>query len=116
MLQVAMLFLTPGDMPLEPVWATWLAAADRLIPTAYASIPGDRVIETKKRSEMYPGPEPGNGREAYQRQELFSLYVHTPPGHPGFPADSVFFGRDIPKRAKVGNPTETILSPHSPPC
>ena len=97
-----MLFLTPGDMPLEPVWATWLAAADRMIPTAYASISGEMVIEGKKKSETFPGPEPANGREAYRRQELFSIYVHAPPEHRGYPPGSVFWGRAIPKVTKVG--------------
>ena len=38
------------------------------------------------------------GRQLYETQNLFSIYVHRSPGKEGSPEDSIFYKRDIPKR------------------
>lgn len=37
-------------------------------------------------------------RELYEKQELFSIYVHGKPGYTYRDRDSIFFGRDIKDR------------------
>ena len=38
------------------------------------------------------------GRQLYEMQNLFSIYVHRSPGMASSPADSIFHNRDVPKR------------------
>ena len=41
---------------------------------------------------------PRTGRELYEAQKFFTIYVHRSPGVAGSPPDSIFHGRDIPDR------------------
>jgi hypothetical protein len=41
------------------------------------------------------------GRQLYEMQNLFSIYVHRSPGKEGSPEDSIFYNRDVPKRCEI---------------
>jgi hypothetical protein len=43
-----------------------------------------------------------NPHAVYAAQSLFSIYVHTRPDFPGYPASSIFYGREIIPRFAAG--------------
>lgn len=99
------MFLTPGELPLEPAWAAWLAAAEHLVPVAQADLGSATVVEGRgARPDSHLGLGPRSGRDVYREQALFSLYVHASPDHPKYPDGSVFAGREIPRPTKVISP------------
>ncbi len=75
--KVALMFLTRGEMPLEPIWADFLAAAAAVVRSA--GIAAGQL-----------------GWEA-----LFALYVHPPPDFPGYTPGSLFAGREVANRTAV---------------
>lgn len=39
-----------------------------------------------------------NGKQLYDKQDLFTIYIHRSPGASASPPDSIFHGRDIEQR------------------
>jgi hypothetical protein len=105
------MFITPGELPLEPVWSVWLGAAERLVPGSYADVDSKALMggggaKPEPRTDVLPG----SGRARYRDQALFSFYVHASPNHTGYAAESVFGGREIPRRTQVGTPSPATAS------
>ncbi|KAK9845205.1 hypothetical protein WJX81_000030 [Elliptochloris bilobata] len=82
--QVALMFLTKGPLPHAALWAAWLGQAAGLLPAdcaaasacSAAAAPGARrkALEGLLRSCVQ------GGSALVERQQLFSVYVHVPPG------------------------------------
>lgn len=52
------------------------------------------------------------GQQLYQKQKLFSIYVHRTPGEAGSPPGSIFHGRDIGNRcAGAEDACHSVLFP-----
>ncbi|GAB4817485.1 hypothetical protein N2152v2_004531 [Parachlorella kessleri] len=114
--KVALLFLTPGPLPQEPVWRDWFAAAEGQLPAAavtpssLCSIAAAEDEEAVRRLRAACGafnsPSPGSPAShsgILQRQHLFSVYVHAPPDFPGYPPGSLFGGNGtlVPHRVRT---------------
>ncbi|KAK9842288.1 hypothetical protein WJX81_004782 [Elliptochloris bilobata] len=99
--KVALMFLTPGPMPHADVWATWLrASADLLRADCLAG----RVCGEANRAAALAAVQAAcanSSAGANAASQLFSVYVHPPPAFRGYPAGSVFRGREVPNRVKV---------------
>ena len=102
-LQVALLFLSRGDMPHEAAWSAWLGAARGLVPL--------ELIEPStctKNQSLLPRLSSLPAQQAYKlrrrifaEQALFSIYVHPSPDFKTYPKDSVFYGHAVRLRVKV---------------
>lgn len=88
--KVALLFLTRGNLPYEPVWRAFLESATAAVQLAAP-----------------PGVSPADWRQ------LFSLYSHLPPGHT-HPAGSLFEGHEVPDRAGVQWGDHSMVSGRQP--
>ncbi|KAK9787849.1 hypothetical protein WJX73_005712 [Symbiochloris irregularis] len=91
---VALLFLTRAGLPHEPVWQRWLQKVANVIPETIACEP--ELLQCFQSSQVVAQP-----KSVYDRQYLFSFYVHPPPHHTPFKEGSVFWQRDIQDRHKV---------------
>lgn len=92
--KVALLFLTRGDLPHEPLWRSFLASASTAVNAAAAGA---------ARTEAGPGGAGSSGGVAglgSSWQALFTIYTHPPPGH-SHPPGSLFAGHEVPGRATV---------------
>ena len=77
---VALLFLTRGAMPLEPLWRLFLLGSAEAAEPAAALRPRQR--------------------QQQQRHPLFSIYIHPPVGY-AYPPSSLFAGHEVPLRVEV---------------
>ena len=75
---VALLFLTRGAMPLEPVWRLFLGA------------------EAAEQAALRPRQR----RRQQQQHPLFRWYIHPPVGYK-YPPGSLFAGHEVPLRVEV---------------
>ncbi|CAL8470673.1 g10215 [Coccomyxa elongata] len=96
--KVALLFLTPGDMPLEQTWEAWLRATHgKLRVDCLAKRVCDSTDEHATLAAINAACAPGNATLSH----LFSIYIHPSPTHKGYPKGSIFHGRAISPRVKV---------------
>lgn len=100
-MQVALLFITRGEMPYERMWAAWLAAAKWLVPAQHANAFQCEAAYKPPRGMDAGRLESKSGRQHYEEQALFSIYVHSSPNFTGYAADSVFAGKTISERVEV---------------
>lgn len=115
------MFLTRGPMPLEPIWADFLAAAGTAVQAGHAADGSNG-----NSSSIGGGGSPAAGREGGsgagtrgawtpewpQRapwETLFSLYAHPPPGF-AYPNSSLFAGREVEGRAEVEWGQHSVVS------
>lgn len=122
LLQVALLFLTHGDLPHETLWTAWMREARGLLPRS--SLMGDEAFCLKQCDDAGACVQqcgraaacnplcvdalrrrhgPGRSASVLQQQHLFSLYVHARPTLKDYKEPSVFEGRLIPERT-TGKP------------
>lgn len=99
--QVAIMFITKGDMPHESSWAAWLGAAKWLVPFQYAKPDASFSETTLPRQSWLTSSRLKTGQQQYTEQALFNMYVHAPPNHTGYAPDTVFRDRDIGERVTV---------------
>lgn len=102
---VALLFLTRGPMPLEPVWREFLSAAALLEPMPNANTGAltynPAVLQQQRRQlQRHRRHTEQQTADVIAAQHLFSVYLHTPPGH-AFPPTSIFAGYEIADRVQV---------------
>lgn len=72
--QVAMMFLTRGELHQEPVWDLWFRHAEGLIPVSALKVHGCGPTFLSHLREVC-GHAAGDG--PIQRQHLFNVYVHV---------------------------------------
>ena len=99
--QVAIMFITKGDMPHERSWASWLSAAKWLVPPAYANVEFSSSESMLPKQTWRQSSEQKTGMQHYKEQALFNMYVHAPPNHTGYAPETVFRDRDINDRVQV---------------
>ena len=91
-------------MPHETAWAAWLAAARGMVPLEYMQ-PGActwNASMEQPAGHVRPAQETIKlRRRIFVEQALFSVYVHPSPEFPGYPKDSVFYGKSVRLRVKV---------------
>ncbi|KAK9804844.1 hypothetical protein WJX72_008462 [[Myrmecia] bisecta] len=93
--KVALMFLTPSDMPHEEFWGLWIRSAAGLVQVDCVAL---EVCENgRKLGELQKACLLNRRTGAVEQQHLFTLYVHTSPGHTGFKLGSVFRGHELPK-------------------
>lgn len=95
---MALLFLTRGTLFHEPTWELFFQQAEGLVPVdpfRRTACNATTAAATKKYCSLNRAPG------AVDRQVLFNVYVHTSPSFPGFPAGSLFHGREIGRRVEV---------------
>lgn len=83
-------------MPHEQLWAEWLGSAQYLVPIQLVF--GTSL--NKPDSTYFRVPDPVTvGNETFEarflHQNLYSVYVSTPDGFPGYWRHSVFYGRQV---------------------
>ena len=93
--QVALLFLVRGPQPHEQLWTQWLSNLDGMIP---ANVQCNETAWACYKSALLPDVQ---RQSAYDKQQYFSIYVHTKPDYPGYPPGSIFSGRVVPMLHKV---------------
>ena len=98
-----MLFLTRSGIPLEVIWDRWFMKIEGLVPKhVLCEKPVEKCFKALQRVE-----DPKNSIE---KQYLFSVYVHPPPSkEPTFSNDSIFFGREVPRRHLVSQAPHLLL-------
>jgi hypothetical protein len=122
--QVALLLLTKGDIAHEVMWREWFTQAVGKLPLepAKAALCADlsktpaTTTSSKNRTaspqEIYAvcsGKSIKNNKNTatedegnfISRQHLFDVWVHPAVDFPGFPVNSVFHGREIPREFRV---------------
>ncbi|KAK9842052.1 hypothetical protein WJX81_006318 [Elliptochloris bilobata] len=112
--KVALLFLARGAMPLEPAWREFLEAAALTEPVSLqrytAMLPVDasnemvptELVDAGRGAAATAAVAAGEGApgSVVDRQRLFSVYIHPPPGYSYSPG-SVFAGLEVPNRVTV---------------
>ena len=96
-MQVALLFLVYGPLPQEKVWASWLEKVEGLVPPSVAC--NEEATQCLKHHSKGK-----SARSVYDRQHLYTMYVHTKPDfdhHSAYPAGSIFHGRVIDHLVEV---------------
>ncbi|GAB4823196.1 hypothetical protein N2152v2_010242 [Parachlorella kessleri] len=103
--KVALMFLTRGPMPLEPVWRAFLSAPGLAWPAPPAT-EGSQDNSSGGSQDSSSGSSSTAGSSV---GPLFSMYVHCPPGFE-YPEGSLFAGHEIPERVLVrwGQSTELL--------
>lgn len=99
-----MMFLTRGKMPHEGMWGSWLSAAKWLVPQSYARVEFSSTESMIPKQAVARSCRLKSSLQHYREQSLFNFYVHAPPDHTGYAADSAFWDRDIDKRVQVRSP------------
>jgi Core-2/I-Branching enzyme len=124
--QVALLLLSKGEIPHEVMWREWFTQAVGKLPLepAKASLCAGAKAGNNKNStitnrtfspeEIYtacsrvnsPKTENNNLKiddetDLISHQHLFDVWIHPAVDFPGFPSDSVFYGREIPREFRV---------------
>ena len=132
--QVALLLLTKGKVAHEVMWREWFTQAVGKLPLEPAKTAlcgGNRNQNTSEshnrtaspqeiyavcsaKSKNTPNREHKNKKvvddgDFISRQHLFDVWVHPAVDFPGFPLDSVFYGREIPPEFRV----ETVWGTHT---
>jgi hypothetical protein len=74
--QVAMMFLTRGELPQEPVWALWFKRAEGLLPLSALRVDGCSAAALA-RLHGSCGAAAAPAKRPIQRQHLFNVYVHV---------------------------------------
>ena len=92
-LQVALLFLVRGPQPHEQLWTQWLSNLAEMAP---ATVQCNETAWT-----CYKTVSNVPKQSAYDKQQYYSLYVHTKPDFPGYPPGSIFAGRVVQTLHKV---------------
>ena len=83
------------------VWGTWLRASAGLLR---ADCLAGRVCGDANRGAALAAVRAACANAsagANGAAQLFSVYVHPPPAFRGYPAGSIFRGREVPNRVKV---------------
>ena len=71
-----MMFLTRGDLPLEPVWERWFARAEGLLPASALRV-GGCSAGALGRLRGACGAAGGPVNSPIRRQHLFNVYIHV---------------------------------------
>lgn len=85
--RVALLFLTPGPMPLSSLWRQWFDSAAGQIPKAYidglyANLPYADARAALLHTQQYITTAMADSQAtSIERQFLFSVYMHTHPNY-----------------------------------
>lgn len=132
--QVALLFLTVADIPLNDAWINWLAPVTGLLPapalTAPCGLdsPNAAAAFTDLRSAAQLGPFHGNpllldeltttchaltaspDTPILYRQSLFNVYAHAPPDLAEYAPTSLLFGRRIAQRVPSVRISHTLVT------
>lgn len=134
--QVALLLLTKGEIAHEVMWREWFTQAVGKLPREPAKTAlcaggsnTNNLRSTIRRAspqEIYAACSANSknnqnrenkmnkvddDRNFISRQHLFDVWVHPAVDFPGFPLDSVFYGREIPREFRVSTVwgTHTII-------
>lgn len=122
--QVALLLLTKGEVAHEVMWREWFTQAVGKLPLrpAKAALCAGSNIESNNRTlspqEIYAACSASSKNnyntsrenkikiidddgDFISRQHLFDVWVHPAVDFPGFPLESVFYGREIPREFRV---------------
>lgn len=132
--QVAILFLTVADLPLNDAWIKWLTPVAGVLPApALASAcgfarPNLAAAFTEQHTAAELGPFHGNpllvdelatscqaltaspDTPVLYRQSLFNVYAHAPPDLADYAPDSLLFGRRIAQRVPSVRISHTLVT------
>lgn len=85
--RAALLFLTPGPMPLSELWRQWFDDAAGLVPTSYldhvyTTMPFVNARAAVERAQQHMITAMADSQAtSLDRQMLFSIYMHTHPNY-----------------------------------
>jgi hypothetical protein len=105
--KVALLFLTRGPMPLEPIWAEFLSAAAAALGSGATSLGGDAFSQEDRAAAANSSISSTPAVSAWQA--LFSLYAHPPPDF-AYPPGSLFAGAEVHGRVVVKWGQHSVVS------
>lgn len=132
--QVAFLFLTVADLPLNDAWLKWLTQINGVLPapalTASCRLerPNLATAFTELRAAAQLGPFHGNpllldelttschaltcshDTPPLYRQMLFNVYAHAPPNLAEYAPDSLLYGRRIAQRVPSVRISHTLVT------
>ena len=121
--QVALLLLTKGEVPHEEMWRQWFTQAVGKLPleAAKSTLCSDTINTNASTSnttyspqEIYAAcsgnvPKTGSLENLISRQHLFDVWIHPAVNFPGFPKESAFHGRELPREFRV----QTVWGTHT---
>lgn len=100
---MALLFLSRGDLPYEPLWRIFLGSATTALRRGAPS------------KGMLGGLLSDGGSGSADWRQLFNVYTHLPPGH-AHPAGSLFAGHEVPGRVAVQWGSHSLVRLARLPC
>eukprot|EP00887_Chlorella_sp_A99_P005964 scaffold29.g5964.t1 len=109
---VALLFLSRGTLPHAEIWQRWMEDAAGRLPRRHAAAFGcsPGAVELLRQACGSGVAGPGAIANAYHRQHLFSIHIHSPPDSvDDYPATSIFSKRTIACRIQPSWGTHDLV-------
>lgn len=91
--KVALMFITRGDLPYEPLWRAFLDSTPLALQQLGAQGANSSSLNSSSNGSSAHRPAP-------PWQQLFTIYTHPPPNHT-HPPNNMFAGHEVPDRLPV---------------